>query len=121
MRVRALLLVALVALVALACKDHERIRREEALKQNLAVMRRAIATYRADRGQYPARLEDLVPQYLAKLPSDPITNATDWRVTTEETVQPSSDFQTTTAAAKTIIICAMSKQATAWTSPGEWW
>ena len=31
------------------------------------------------------------------IPADPVAQSSDWRVTTEETVQPSSDFQTTTA------------------------
>ena len=106
MRFRAFVVSALVALVALAsCKDEKRIRREEALKQNPAVMRQAIANYRRDHGRYPGSLNDLVPNYVRRLPTDPITEAVDWRVTTEETVQPNSDFQTTTTeAAKPVVI-----------------
>jgi hypothetical protein len=33
----------------------------------------AIALYRLDRGRDPARLEDLVPQYLSKIPDCPLT------------------------------------------------
>ena len=96
MKVRALLVIALVAL-ALACKDHE-AEAAGVTKQYLAQMRAAIAKYKADTGQYPASLDDLVPNYLRRVPADPLTRAVDWRVTTEETVLPSADFQTTTTA-----------------------
>lgn len=94
------------ALVALAaCRgEQERAQRDEALKHTLAEMRRAIAQYKADRGTYPATLDALVPDYIRKVPPDPLTHAVDWRVTTEETVQPSSDFQTTTAAALSSVV-----------------
>lgn len=78
-----------LALLALSCKDQERIQREDALKQNLAQMRSAIAAYHTDEGRYPPSLDALVPKYLPAIP------AGDWRVTTEETVQPNADFQTT--------------------------
>lgn len=96
----------LLALLALACKDQERIDREEALKTNLAQVRRALTAYRSEHGTYPHALTDLVPKYLPALPADPIGGG-DWRVTTEETVQPNNDFQTTTttaAAPRTVII-----------------
>lgn len=96
--------MALFALFAPACKDEQRLRREEALKQTLAQMRRAIAGYRADHGTYPKTLEALVPKYLARIPVDPVSQSTHWRVTTEETVQPSSDFQTTTAEAPASVV-----------------
>ena len=92
------------ALLALACKDHERIDREEALKTNLGQIRRAIAAYRTQQGTYPHALTDLVPKYLPALPVDPVGGGA-WRETTEETVLPNSDFQTTTnAAAPSVII-----------------
>jgi general secretion pathway protein G len=94
LKVRALLVFALVAL-ALACKDHE-AEAAGVTKQYLAQMRAAIAKHKADTGQYPASLDDLVPNYLRKIHPDPLTNTTDWRVTTEETVLPSTDFQTAT-------------------------
>lgn len=95
----------MLALLALACKgEQERIQREAALKQQLAVMRRAISAYYGAHGRYPAKLADLVPQHLPAIPVDPITQAADWRVTTEETVQPSTDFQTATAAAPAPVV-----------------
>lgn len=80
-----------LALLALACKDQERVRREDALKQDLARMRQAITAYRAEQGRYPPSLDALVPKYLPAMP------AGDWRVTTEETVEPNADFQTSTS------------------------
>ena len=67
------------------------------LKQHLAQMRAAIAQHKTDTGTYPRTLQDLVPRYLRTIPADPVANSAEWRVTTEETVQPSSDFQTSTA------------------------
>ena len=100
MRLRALLALALFAL---ACKGNEDVlRREEALRQNLAQIRGAIAAYRAEHGRHPARLEDLVPKHLPAIPADPMGG--DWRVTTEETVQPSSDFQTGTSEAPQSVV-----------------
>lgn len=101
------------ALFALACKDHEQqqIQRETALKGNLAEIRKAIANYKTDHGQYPPTLESLVPNYLRKIPLDPITMAADWRVTTEETVQPSSDFQTTTSAPASSVVIEVHSSA----------
>ncbi len=87
-----------LALLALACKDEERIQRDEALKQNLTQMRRAIASYHMEQGRYPPSLDDLVPKYLPSIP------AGEWRVTTEETVQPNADFQTTTSAPSTSVV-----------------
>jgi hypothetical protein len=71
--------------------------RAETLQQNLQRMRKAIADFRAAEGRYPRELQELVPKYLPTVPIDPVTNDKSWRVTTEETVQPSSDFVTATA------------------------
>jgi general secretion pathway protein G len=68
-------------------------RRADGLRQNLQIMRKAIADFRAAEGRYPRKLGELVPKYLRAIPVDPVTGETStWRVTTEETVQPSSDF-----------------------------
>ena len=67
--------------------------RATALKQNLQTMRKAIAEFHAKEGRYPRTLEELVPEYLRKIPADPVTNTVnDWKLTTEETVQPNNDF-----------------------------
>lgn len=103
MNLRALSLLALFV-VFVACERYD-ASRDEALKQNLTAMRGAITRFRADTGHYPASLSELVPKYLRAIPSDPFTQSSEtWRVTTEETVQPSSDFQTATAPAATSVV-----------------
>jgi general secretion pathway protein G len=72
--------------------------RAVALQDNLASMRKAIDSFHAAEGRYPRTLDELVPKYIRRIPPDPVTgSASTWRVTTEETVQPSSDFLTATA------------------------
>lgn len=76
--------------------------RADSLAQNLQTMRKAIHDFRAGEGRYPRTLQELVPKYLRAIPVDPVTGtASTWRVTTEETVQPSADFVTTAAAVPT--------------------
>ena len=77
---------------------HEQQARVAALRDNLAVMRKAIHNFHSDKGRYPHSLEELIPDYLRKIPPDPITNSNSWRLTTEESVQVSEDFTTSTAA-----------------------
>lgn len=52
--------------------------KESVLKQDLAVMRKAIDHYHSDTGQYPFSLQTLVTQkYLKTIPVDPITQQAD--------------------------------------------
>ena len=52
--------------------------REAALKENLFTIRSCIDQFHADRGRYPAALEELVSLgYLRSLPLDPVTRSTD--------------------------------------------
>ena len=81
-----------------AADAHEQQARVAALRDNLAVMRKAIHNFHSDKGRYPYSLEELVPQYLRTILPDPMTNSTSWRLTTEESVQVSEDFTTSTAA-----------------------
>jgi general secretion pathway protein G len=74
--------------------------RAAALKDNLSVMRKAIRDFHAREGRYPRSLQELVPKYLRRIPRDPVTGDAAWRLTTEQTVQPGSDFSTA-APAKT--------------------
>lgn len=51
--------------------------RDAVLRQDLSIMRDAIDKFFADRGRYPATLEELAEQrYLRKVPPDPITDST---------------------------------------------
>ena len=63
--------------------------KEATLKSDLSVMRRAIDNYTLDKEAAPQSLEDLVnpqSQYLREVPTDPMTNAKDWRVDFGDTV-----------------------------------
>lgn len=51
--------------------------KETVLRQDLSVMRDAIDKFDADKGHFPASLEELVDsQYLRRIPPDPITDTT---------------------------------------------
>ena len=68
-------LLAIAAPQYFSSLDHAR---ETSLRQNLAVMRRAIDQYHGDRGRYPGSLQELVAaRYLRSIPPDPITGAAD--------------------------------------------
>lgn len=73
-------LVALLLTLALPRYFHSVDRtKETVLKQNLLQMRDAIDKYYGDRGRYPDSLQDLVAHnYLRNLPTDPITESTNW-------------------------------------------
>jgi len=82
------------------CARMKRIQEAEraaALRDVLALMRNAIQKFHADKGRYPHDLNELVPDYLRRVPADPMTRSVSWRLTTEETVQPSDDFAATAA------------------------
>jgi general secretion pathway protein G len=89
---RSATLILALLLVVSACREKPDPR-PEALRQNLAAIRGAIRRFHADNGRYPHTLEELVPKHIAKVPTDPFTNTTSWRLITEESVQPSTDFQ----------------------------
>ena len=68
--------------------------REAVLKEDLFRMRDAIDQHYADKGKYPASLEDLVTAgYLRAMPVDPMTQSTE----TWETVQAEPDPANLTA------------------------
>ena len=56
--------------------------RETVLRDDLAIIRKALDQFYSDNGKYPDSLEDLVSRrYLRKIPPDPITDsATTWVV-----------------------------------------
>lgn len=103
MIVRALPLLALLV-VAGACERYDSTR-DEALKKSVTEIRGAIARFHRSEKRYPHSLDELVPRYLRQIPVDPFTqSAKSWRLETEESVQPSSDFQTNTVATAPSVI-----------------
>ena len=60
--------------------------REAALKEDLAIMRKAIQDYTRDKEAAPTSLDDLVQaQYLREIPKDPTTGGKDWNTTNCDT------------------------------------
>jgi general secretion pathway protein G len=108
--VRARTLIAL-ALLCAACKQPE-VRHDEAVKQQLARMRAAIAAFKSDNGRYPRTLDELAPKYLPAIPVDPATKSNKtWRVITEDVVQPSQDFTGSTPKTESYVIDVQSGAA----------
>lgn len=62
----------------------QRKAREAALMDNLATMRKAIDNFYADKQKYPSDLNELVPNYMKKIPKDPITKQIDWEVVMDD-------------------------------------
>jgi general secretion pathway protein G len=72
---------------------------EAALKENLHSMRTAIDNFYADKQRYPNDLNELVPNYLRKIPPDPVTKTEDWELimsdpTDEDTADPDPEAMT---------------------------
>ena len=62
----------------------QRKAREAALRDNLFQMRKALDNFYADKQRYPATLEELVPNYIRKIPRDPITMEQDWETVMDD-------------------------------------
>jgi general secretion pathway protein G len=74
-------IIGLLAGIAVAnVKFAQRKAREAILMDNLSTMRKAIDNFYADKQRYPNDLNELVPNYLRKIPKDPITDQVDWEV-----------------------------------------
>lgn len=77
-----LLVVALIGILYVAAKvvvaPALLSSKEQVLKENLRVMRKAIDDYHVDRKTYPPSLKELVDQkYLKEMPIDPLTKSRD--------------------------------------------
>jgi len=59
-------------------KFAQRKAQEALLKENLHQMRKAIDNFYADKQKYPANLQELVPNYIRRIPPDPVTKQVDW-------------------------------------------
>ncbi|HEX9983787.1 MAG TPA: type II secretion system protein [Thermoanaerobaculia bacterium] len=72
-------IIGILASVALVNVKHaQRKAREAALKDNLFNLRKAIDNFYADKQRYPTDLNELVPNYVRRIPKDPITDQEDW-------------------------------------------
>ena len=64
-----------IALMLPAMSNFCDVQERGALELDLTKLTFSIAAYRADHGTYPARLSDLVPKYIPKVPDDPFAAA----------------------------------------------
>lgn len=83
-----MLIIAILASIAIPqFKAAIQNAREAALKEDLHVMRDAIDSYTMDKNKAPQSLDDLVQSgYLKKIPEDPMTHATDWVTSSDDSL-----------------------------------
>jgi len=82
-------IIGILAAVAVSnVKYAQQKAREAALRDDLYEMRKAIDSFYADKQRYPANLEELTPQYMRKVPVDPMTKAKDWEEVPADTSDP---------------------------------
>ena len=88
--IMVLAIIGILAGIALpALRNTPRRAQETALKTDLRTMRDVIDQYRADTGNYPPTLEDLVDKgYLRSVPVDPITKSSETWVVIYEEIDP---------------------------------
>jgi general secretion pathway protein G len=91
----------LAGIAMINVRNAQRKAQETALKGDLFELRKAIDNFYADKQRYPNDLNELVPNYLRKIPPDPITKQPDWQTvqdqpatTDEQTFDTSSDNAT---------------------------
>src|SRR6201998_1098594 len=76
-----IVMAIILILIGIAAGNYQRSvlrSREAVLKQDLQEMRKAIDNFTMDKQAAPQSLDDLAPQYLHVIPTDPITNGKDW-------------------------------------------
>ncbi|HEY0371060.1 MAG TPA: type II secretion system protein [Thermoanaerobaculia bacterium] len=72
-------IIGILAGIALVnVSNFQRKARESALRGDLFEMRKAIDNFYADKQRYPTDLNELVPNYIRRIPKDPITMQQDW-------------------------------------------
>jgi general secretion pathway protein G len=82
--IELLVVVTIVGLLAgiavIQVRYSKRKAQEAALMHNLHAMRSAIDNFYADKQRYPNDLNELVPNYLRKIPPDPVTETEEWDI-----------------------------------------
>ena len=88
--IMVLAIIGILAGIALpALRNAPRRAQEATLKTDLRTMRDVLDQYRADNGNYPATLDELVDKgYLRDIPVDPITKSADTWVVVYEEIDP---------------------------------
>jgi len=86
----------LAAIAIVNVKNAHRKAQETALRDDLTQMRKAIDNFYADKQRYPHDLNELVPDYLRKIPADPITRQADWEQVQDNPQNPDETADTNT-------------------------
>ena len=81
----------LAAVAMINVRNAQRKAQETALKDNLFEMRKAIDNFYADKQRYPTDLNELVPNYVRKIPNDPITKQPDWQTIQDQPTEGAAD------------------------------
>ena len=90
-------IVGILASIALVnVRTAQRKAREAALRDNLFNMRKAIDNFYADKQRYPADLNELVPNYIRRIPKDPITMEEDWETVMDDPMSLDGEMSTDT-------------------------
>jgi general secretion pathway protein G len=97
--IELLIVVTIVGILAgiavVNVKNAKRKAAESVLKANLALMRKGIDDYYADKQKFPASLQELVDaKYMRKIPPDPITESSETWIEVQEEALDSLDQQT---------------------------
>lgn len=97
--IELIVVVTIIGILAAAAivnvRFAQRKAREAALKDNLYQMRKCIDNFYADKQRYPSSLEELVPNYVRRIPPDPVTQQVDWELIMDEPTdldEAGSDF-----------------------------
>ena len=78
----------LAAIAIVNVRTAQRKAQEAALRDDLHEMRKAIDDFYADKQRYPNDLSELTPNYLRKIPNDPITKQADWDTVMDQPANP---------------------------------
>jgi general secretion pathway protein G len=103
--IELLVVVTIIGILAAAAivnvRYAQRKAREAILKDNLFTMRKAIDNFYADKQRFPTDLNELVPNYIRKIPKDPITDQVDWEPVTDTPGPDQMEAETDPEAATT--------------------
>ena len=93
-------IIGILAAVAIVnVRNAQKKAQEAALRDDLHELRKAIDDFYADKQRYPSDLSELVPGYMRKIPSDPITKQPDWDIVQDQPANPDEQADTNPDAA----------------------
>ena len=98
-------IIGILATIAVPAMRQAPIRaREAALKEDLYQMRSCIDQFYADRGRYPASLEELVElEYLRAIPIDPVPPHAEWETEVPDITGEETELESESGAGSGII------------------